>query len=290
MKQIILALKMPHLKYSLLFGSCLLLLSWPVYACTIFTLINSEHTLFCNNEDWKETETIIWFMPARQGAFSGKKKFGRAYVGFKNQWGQGGINTEGVAYDWVAWTKEEWNRKSHPDLKPLRGNPTERMLESCATTDEAIAFYKHYWEPGFSYGIILISDRTGKSVLIGAKNDELKFSISTQSRGFGYGFKKNPKIFGGNPAPALKNASKILKGALQEGQSGTKYSNVFDLKNGDIFIYRFPHQTEPVKLNLFDELKKGDHYYDIPVIEEQLSEKVKPISRFKEWLKKNKFF
>jgi hypothetical protein len=278
------------LKVFIIFSGLLLLLALPSNACTIFTLTDSKLALFCNNEDWKDPNTRIWFIPAEQDSSSGKMKFGRAYVGFKNQWGQGGVNSKGLSYDWVAWIEEDWNRKSHPNLKSVRGNPAERMLESCATVDEAIAFFKLYWEPSFSHGIILISDHTGKSVLIGAKNDELEFNISMQSRGFGHGFIKDPKILGENPAPTLTNASKILKNSLQTGPYGTKYSNVFDLKTGDIFIYRFPHQTNPVKLNLSEELKKGAHYYDIPVIEEQLTKKPKSISRFKEWWKKYKIF
>jgi hypothetical protein len=290
MKQIIKLIVKSFLKIFLLYSSCFLLLSLPVYACTIFTLTNYDHTQFCNNEDWKDPDTIIWFVPAIQDSSAGKMKFGCAYLGFANQWAQGGVNTERLAFDVVAGYKEIWKRENHLNLKAVRGNPSERMLESCATIEEAIAFYKLYWEPTFSYAKILISDGTGKSVVIGARNDELEFNISKQSCGIGYGFKKNPNLLEENLSPTLANASKLLKDAIQEGQYGTKYSNVFDLKTGDIFIYRFSHQTNPVKLNLAEELKKGAHYYDIPEIEEQLTEKLKSISRFKEWLKKLKPF
>ncbi len=65
-------------------------------------------------------------------------------------------------------------------------------------------------------------------------------------------------------APTLANAASILQAARRQGQCATKYSNVFDLKSGDIFLFRFPDQPDPVKLSLADELKKGRHYYDIP--------------------------
>lgn len=37
--------------------------SAPVHACTIFVLTDTNQALFCNNEDWSETKTRIWFLP-----------------------------------------------------------------------------------------------------------------------------------------------------------------------------------------------------------------------------------
>ena len=286
MKEII----VKFLKIFLLYSNCSMLLSLPVYACTVFTLTDSEHTLFCNNEDSNYPDSIIWFVPSNQKPSAVKTKFGCVYVGYSNQVAQGGLNTAGLAFDGKSGFKEIWKRKSHPDLKRAHENSLERMLESSATIEEAIEFIKGYWFPSFSYAKLLISDRTGKSVIIGARNDKMEIKILKQSRGIGYGFNKNPKLLEGYPAPSLTNASKILKHALQDGKYATKYSNVFELKTGDIFIYRFSNQTNPVKINLLEELNKGAHYYDIPKIEEQLTEELKTISRFKEWLKSIAYF
>jgi penicillin V acylase-like amidase (Ntn superfamily) len=70
--------------------------SLPIHACTIFVLTDTNRALFCNNEDWSETKTRIWFLPAGDGYY------GAAYVGFDNGWAQGGLNTEGLAFDWVT--------------------------------------------------------------------------------------------------------------------------------------------------------------------------------------------
>src|SRR5258707_413099 len=72
----------------LLAGLCCL----PSRACTIFVLTDTNHALFCNNEDWLDLKTRIWFEPAGDGYF------GAAYVGF--DWVMGGMNTEGLAFDW----------------------------------------------------------------------------------------------------------------------------------------------------------------------------------------------
>ncbi|MGO8925387.1 MAG: PDZ domain-containing protein [Limisphaerales bacterium] len=50
--------------------------SLPVYACTIFVLTDTNRALFCNNEDWSDPKTRIWFLPAGDGYY------GAVYVGF----------------------------------------------------------------------------------------------------------------------------------------------------------------------------------------------------------------
>src|SRR4051812_49612371 len=64
---------------------------------------------------------------------------------------------------------------------------------------------------------------------------------------------------------------------MQKGQYATKYSNIFDLKSGDIFLFPFPDRDDEVKLNLAVELKKGGHYYDMPQIHKQLAEAPRPL-------------
>lgn len=236
----------------------------PVYACTIFVLTDAERTLFFNNEDWSDPATRLWFIPAGEGYY------GATYVGFDNGWAQGGVNTEGLAFDWVAGFDAQW--EGDPTLLSVRGNPSQRMLESCATVEEAIAFYRKYWEPGFSYAKIMIADKSGASVIIGAKNNQLQFDRSNESRGFGYGSQTLNKMLADRPIPTLASGAPILQACLQDGQYATKYSSVYDLKSGDISLLKFSDRTEEVQINLYDELKKGAHYYDIPAIEEQLKQ------------------
>lgn len=45
-------------------------------ACTIFVLTDTNRVLFCNNEDWINPKTRIWFVPA------GPTNYGCVYVGF----------------------------------------------------------------------------------------------------------------------------------------------------------------------------------------------------------------
>src|SRR4051812_28109901 len=78
--------------------------------CTIFVLTDSKRALFCNNEDWSNPKSRIWFVPATS------RRHGCVYLGFDDSWAQGGLNTEGLAFDWVAGYQDTWS----PDPKLLR--------------------------------------------------------------------------------------------------------------------------------------------------------------------------
>ncbi|MEN9401619.1 MAG: hypothetical protein RL091_322 [Verrucomicrobiota bacterium] len=233
-------------------------------ACTIFVLTDADHTLFCNNEDWSNPVTRLWFVPAGLG------HLGRASLGFDDGWTQGGVNTAGLAFDWVAGVNEKW--EPDPTLIRVRGNPAERMLETCTTVDEAVAFFRTHWEPGFARGRILVADRTGASAVIGVKDGRLHVETSKVSRGFGFGWRVLAERLTSSPVPTAANGFEILQACRQSGETPTRYSNIFDLKRGEIILFPAPDRNERVTLNLEAELAKGGHYYDLPRIGSQLAE------------------
>ena len=235
-------------------------------ACTIFVLTDTNRVLFCDNEDWSDFKTKIWFVPGQPG------KNGCAYVGFSNGWEQGGFNTQGLAYAWVAGYKEKWD--TDVKKKSVEGNSSARMLESCATVGEAITFYETYAESAFSYAKILVADRTGASVIIGARDGKLLVEKSNQCRGFGFGGRTLDKMLAQASEPTVTNGARILRACLQGGPYATKYATIFDFKSGDIFLFPVPSQDDGgqwkgAKLELAAELKKGPHSYDMSHIQLQ---------------------
>jgi len=249
--------------------ACLTFVSRPAQACTIFVLTDTNRALFCNNEDWSDTKTRIWFLPAGDGYY------GAVYVGFDNGYAQGGLNTEGLAFDWVAGYREQW--KPDPHLPVARGNSSQRMLETCVTVNDAIAFYRSHNESGFWRAKILVADRTGASVIIGARDGQLTVEPDNQCRGFGFGHQTLDAALAKHPEPTVAEGFKILRDCRQSGDYATKYSNIYDLKSGDIFLYPSPGHDDEVTLNLATELKKGAHYYEMPKIKEQLTQAPLPL-------------
>jgi hypothetical protein len=239
------------------------------FACTIFVLSDAKRTLFFNNEDYSKPATRIWFLPAT------KTYYGCAYLGFNDDWAQGGVNQYGLAFDWVAGSSNSYTPV--PNLATPQGNPAERMLESCKTVQDAIAFYHRYAEPGFASGAMLIADKTGASVIIHAKNGQLQYDVSHQSRGFGYGDATLKQLLLPTLRPSLENGLPILRACRQEGQYATKYSSVYDLRSGEIYLASLAGKEEILRLDLATELKKGGHFYDLPRLKQQVLQPPVPL-------------
>lgn len=242
----------------------------PSMACTIFVLTDGTKVLFFNNEDYTNPNNRIWFVP------QGKDHFGCVYVGYDDGSAQGGMNTHGLAFDWYAGMPT--NYQPEPSLEPIEDNSSERMLERCRTVEDAIKFYQTYAEPGFAKATIIIADKTGASVIIGAKNGKLFFEKSSKSNVLGgQGKETFERLYNNNTPINLVAGSSILKQCVATGRGGTLYSNSYDLNTGNIYVYDFSEGEEFVTLNLYEELGKGEHFYDINRIASELQEPIKPL-------------
>jgi hypothetical protein len=206
---------------------------------------------------------------------AGPSHLGCAYVGFDNGWAQGGVNSAGLAFDWVAGYEDSY--APDPALVSVRGNPSERMLETCTTVEEAMAFYRRHFEPDFKRSRLLIADCTGASVAIGSRNGKLHMVPMKRNRGFGYGQTQLEKLLPGAAEPTLDTGAAILRACLQPGDGGTKYSSVYDLTAGRIFLFPDPTRHDPVTLDLAAELAKGAHFYDIGQLRTQLAAPLQPL-------------
>ncbi len=245
------------------------MITGPALACTVAVLVDGGRVLFCNNEDWSDPQTRIWFVPSAT-------HYGCAYVGFGNGWGQGGFNTQGLAFDGVAGFQEEWE---HDGVQPKAPrHSVERMLESCANVEDAIAFYTRYFEPAFAGAKLVVADRSGASAVIGAKNGRLEVVRRASSFVFGYGGKRVAPLLAESAEASATRAAELLRTAQQTGRYGTKFSNIFDLWTGDIHVHQFASERPVARLNLAVELKKGGHYYDLPAIAQQMSEPLRPLT------------
>ena len=116
-----------------------------------------------------------------------------------------------------------------------------------------------------------------RQVIIGAKDGKLQVEQENQCRGFGFGRRTLDAALATNSEPTVANGFKIVHDCRQTGEYATKYSNIYDLKSGDIFLYPLSERDGEVKFNLAAELKKGGHYYDMPQIKEQLAQAPRPL-------------
>jgi hypothetical protein len=245
-------------------------------ACTVFVLTDGKHTYFFNNEDFTNTKTRIWFVP------KGKSHFGCAYVGFDDGEAQGGLNTNGLAFEWVTVDGDSYTVDPNymPDQKmiKLNKNTGQWMLERCKTVKEAIKFYQTYSEAAFARTTLFVADKSGNSVIIGSKDGRLYFDTTSRSRGSGYGETTFQKLNKTETTPSFSEGSEILRQCVVPGSGGTKYSNSYNLNTGEIEFYNFANPNENTKFSLSEELKKGGHYYETSKIATQVNQPAIPLA------------
>lgn len=250
-------------------------------ACTVFNCNRGNRVLVGNNEDWKySTDVKIWFVSST-GKRYGRVCFGWNQLFFFRQ-AQGGMNDQGLFFDW-ALCPESDPPKFSLKKQIATFSLSENLSGECATVDEAIAWLKQYNILSIRSHIMLV-DRSGNSAVVEWVDGEFKilrkkgdcqvitnFWLSHPELG-NYPCRRynkvlemveNRKIISIEDfASILKNVSKYDRTG-DGNESGTIYSNVYDLLNGDIYIYYRRDFNNPIKINLESELKKGNHTYNL---------------------------
>ncbi|MGA1842985.1 MAG: carcinine hydrolase/isopenicillin-N N-acyltransferase family protein [bacterium] len=249
--------------------------------CTIFNGNRDDMVLVGNNEDGAySTKVKIWFVPATEKGY-GRVCFGWNRCLFFPQ-AQGGMNDQGLFFDWALCPK------SHPPTFSFRkrigtfGLP-ESLLAQCSTVDEAIQWLRQYTIP-FIRSHIMLVDRSGDSAVVEWVDGEMKilrkkndykvitnFWLSHPELGnYPCGrYDTVRELMENPPEISIEYFASILKMVSQHEQTeggkecGTIYSTIYDLANGEIYIYYKRDFENPIKLNLERELKKGNHSYTL---------------------------
>jgi hypothetical protein len=141
--------------------------------------------------------------------------------------------------------------------------------------DEAIAFAKRFKYPGNPVPgnpcHCLIADRSGESIVCEWIKGKPTIIRKTGSRQLITNFLLSKPKLGGYPCPRFDAVSKYLDNSPSPTVSTcatalklaanvlTVYSQVYDLSNGDIYVYYRQRFDKSVKINLADELRKGPH-------------------------------
>jgi hypothetical protein len=244
------------------------------HACTVFTASVGDTVLFGNNEDHKDQNTRIWFIPASEA------EYGRVYVGYSNYSAQGGMNDQGLCYDATAVPESKMN--PHPEKLQYMGNFCELILKKCATVEEAIELIDLYDLSNIGRGQFLFADRTGDSMIVGAgKDGEVNIIHSSATYQVITNFVVANRQLGRYPCWRYTTAvamlekieteddltveyfASILDAVHLEGTYSTIYSTVYDAMQKRLYLYHEHNFDDAVIFNLEDELQKGYHSYDI---------------------------
>lgn len=241
--------------------------------CTIFCITKGNSVFFGNNEDWKNPNTFIWVERPTDSTY------GVVYLGFDDLFPQGGINEKGLAFD--ANALPGIKLKEHRELlKPYQAIVNTYILQKCATVGEAMEMAKSYdWGQSFGgilSGQFLLADATGDAVVISSdQNGDIVFTRKLPgdeylvSTNFNRAFPDNK--FGSGQYWHYETATNmfdtfikedsistdllvnVLDAVHEEGNNlNTLYSNIFDLKQGIIYLYHWHQFDQEVSINVSD--------------------------------------
>ena len=248
-----------------------------IYACTAFMMSDGENVLVGNNEDSKIPYTRVWFIPAENG------RFGRVYFGYDNWSPQGGMNDQGLFFDYFSVKKLEI--KQSREKPPFPGPPTDTMMAKCATVEDVLELYSKYyfkWNPKIQMFVV---DKNGDSAIIEGETvvrNSDAYQVVTNFRPSKIPedqrpcqwpawscsrYKKAEKMLLDFGKPAVSNFRDILKATHRNSFNvigTTQYSNIYDLTNRLVYVYYLHDFENEIILDLSEELKKGRHYFELP--------------------------
>jgi len=228
----------------------LVILFWvtaaPLFGCTIVMAAKDGKVLVGNNEDRSFYKTTIRFFPATE------KHFGRIIFGYTDSPFQGGMNDQGLSIDGNALSPTGWEpEEGKPDF---RGMVIFSILATCAS-------------------------RNGDSMVVEYGQGKVQFVEREEYYLIATNFVFTNVTNGNYPCSRYRTADRILREAEsldislirnvldathQEGRSPTVYSNIYDLKNGQIHIYNTHDFSRAVTLDFNEELAKGTRTINLP--------------------------
>ncbi len=245
------------------------------HSCTIFTAIQGETVLFGDNFDFHEGNLVIGFYPPSENGY------GSVHFGYKKDEGQSYsrvVNDQGLAWAVNSIPKGELNPHPEKPYSHAKDNYLSAISARAATVEDAIRIAQ-YFDFGDRLKIqIHVADASGDAVVIGPGRDgEITFTRKPAgesyllSTNFNLAIpEKGPVDFRWNTATSMLDslgisrsltpefAGEVLKAVhLKTLTTHTLYSNVIDLKNGEIYIYYMSQYDEAVNINITEELKKG---------------------------------
>ncbi len=253
-------------------------------SCTIFTAAIGDTVYFGNNEDYKLENAYLWYMPNQTiyGRFGSPfEMYGSVFLGFDNNdypdvdtWEQGGMNEHGLCFDANGLPDRDLHMSG---LFPITTHALAQVLWDCKNVTEVIAWYQtHRW---FTMGgQIHYADSTGEAVVVSA-NATGHWAFARKNSTYLVSTNFNLADFDGHyPCNRYTTATQmlgeittendltvsacanILYEVHQEGEYATKYSNIFDTVNLDIYFNHGEKYSEQTKINLMERLSDDDSF------------------------------
>jgi hypothetical protein len=262
--------------------------------CTVFTASLDDTVLFGNNEDVGDKNVTIWFIPATESTYGWVCFRFRDYPILIDEFPMGGMNDQGLCFDITSipgimrplpgtieealqFIEQNNNLPSLTTFNP--GTFCGRILETCATVEEAIRAIEQYDFLFYGEFQFLFADKTGDSMILCPDSDGKmkiirKEGVYQAITNFNV---LNPEL-GYYPCERYENAVYMLEKIESEDNltveyftsilqkthgGGTTYSTIYDPVQGMVYVYNHHNFGWIVVFDLDEELENGYHSYDI---------------------------
>lgn len=241
-----------------------------VFACTGFVVKSGDRVLIGINEDYFTafTDSNLEIIPATSNSY------GCFLVGFNRQnFSMAGGNDQGLFCDWFSVPRNNWQSKPEKETYTDGFKPCN-ILRRCATIEEAIAYLKRYNLNIFDGNRVMLADKTGRAAVVEWGKEDLEVIWKDKSYLVATNFLLNDPQKGGYPCPRYDTATRMLENETpsldlcrrildaahaETSAVQTKYSNVYELQTGDVYLYNYFNYNEHIRLNIYEELKKGQY-------------------------------
>ncbi len=254
-------------------------------SCTIFTATIGEKVYFGNNEDYLYDGTYMWLIPSQERYTQGEYKQinGAVFFGFDNNddsyvdgYPQGGMNDKGLCFDGNGLPPTPINYT--PGYTYPYTHPFYEILWDYSTVNETIEWFStHYFGVNMECQLHF-ADAAGDAVVVSVDADgnfaftkindstylvSTNFNLANFANGWYPCYRYNTacSMLGDITTEdnlTIEACRDVLDAVHSEGQYHTRYSNVFDLVNQDIYIYHDRNFEKVAQLSLADELAKID--------------------------------
>lgn len=269
-------------KRRIILSVILLIICKSVVACTVFYIKKGNKIFAATNKDWKNQEFRTRVYCSEPG------KYGRIYFGYQIPEGfqnVGGINEEGLWYDGASLHHRK-DIKNYLNKPAIKGELCEKALEECKNISEVTEMYNKYFTPHWD-GHIMWGDKEGNCIIIEfGKKDVVyihpsedfllmtNFYISDEVKRAGGGrkrFKIAEEALEECELINIESISAILKSVHKKrGRIKTVYSNIYDISEGVVYCFYSGDFSKYIKLDIDQELEKGNSYYNMPALINQI--------------------
>lgn len=235
-------------------------------ACTLIKITAKGQTIVGNNEDFKNADTRIWFEPGTG------KQFGAVYVGYNNLFPEGGVNEAGLMFDAFGMSNKPL-KDTTGKLPIFELDLKRRIMRECSTVEQVKALLDKYNLYFWSHADWVFVDKLGHYLVVDGDSRMLGNNRIFVQTNFRLSEVKDEKeitcwrylkamaLLKERPEASTEYCASLMDSVHQET---TLYTTVYDLNAGTIDLYHFHDYSRVIRLNIKDELKKGNRVLRVP--------------------------